>query len=133
MDIEKRKLTDYEKAGLWSEIGLCGYDLRENTSKHQNSGEFYKTVDKLIELRKKLKWHEVACTIEQGEKMTVTLTACDKDSSGGYVKTYTFKNKGQFLTFYNEFKEEVPFSRWYVEVESENEATEKLVEEWLED
>jgi hypothetical protein len=65
--------------------------------------------------------------------MTITLTACDKDSSGGYVKTYEFQNKGQFLTLFNEFKDEVPFGRWYVEVTSEEDETEKLVEEWLED
>jgi hypothetical protein len=65
--------------------------------------------------------------------VNATLTACDKDSSGGYVKTYEFKNKEQFLEAYNEFKEEVPFPRWYVEVESEDDATEKLVESWMED
>jgi hypothetical protein len=67
--LEKRKLTDYEKAGLWAEIDRCGSDLRDNNRNHQNSGEFYKTVDKLVELQKKLKWHEVACTVEQGEKL----------------------------------------------------------------
>ena len=65
--------------------------------------------------------------------MTITLTACDKDSSAGYVQRYEFENKGQFLALYNEFKERVPFSRWYIEVTSEEENTEKLVEEWLED
>lgn len=70
--------------------------------------------------------------------MNATLTACDKDSSGGggYVKTYEFKDKEEFLALYNEFKDEVPFSRWYVEVESDDEdgglATESLVESWLE-
>jgi len=68
LNLESRKLTDYEKAGVWAEISRCGADLRENESKHQNSGEFYKTVDKLLELQRKLKWHEVACTVEQGEK-----------------------------------------------------------------
>jgi len=61
-----------------------------------------------------------------------TLTACDKDSSAGYVKSYEFKDKEQFLAQYNEFKDEVPFSRWYVEVESEDIATEALIESWLE-
>ena len=65
--------------------------------------------------------------------MNATLTACDKDSSAGYVKSYEFKDKEQFLTLYNEFKEEVPFSRWYIEVESEEAETETLVESWLED
>lgn len=136
MDVESRKLTDYEKAELWSQIEICGDNLRDNNRKSQNSGEFYKTVDKLLELQRKLKWHEVACTIEKGEvkeKMQVTLTACDKDSSGGFVKSYEFENKGQFLAHYNEFKEEVPFSRWYIEVESEDAETEKRVESWLED
>jgi hypothetical protein len=64
--------------------------------------------------------------------MNATLTACDKDSSAGYVKTYDFENKEQFLEAYNEFKEEVPFSRWYVEVESEETETEELVDSWLE-
>lgn len=64
--------------------------------------------------------------------MTVTLTACDKDSSGGYVKKYHFNDQTEFLNLYNEFKEEVPFSRWYVEVQSEDDATEALVESWLE-
>lgn len=61
--------------------------------------------------------------------MNATLTACDKDSSAGYVDTLRFENKEQFLERYNEFKENVPFSRWYVEVESENDE----VESWLED
>jgi len=68
--------------------------------------------------------------------VTINLIACDKDSSGGYTKTYEFENKGQFLTLYNEFKEEVPFARWYLDVTSNDEdstRTENLVESWLED
>lgn len=64
--------------------------------------------------------------------MNATLTACDKDSSAGYVDTLKFENKEQFLERYNEFKENVPFSRWYVEVESEETETEELVDSWLE-
>jgi len=62
--------------------------------------------------------------------MNATLTACDKDSSAGFVKSYTFGSKEEFLEIYQEFKKEIPFRRWYVEVESEDEATELLVEEW---
>lgn len=61
--------------------------------------------------------------------MNAILTACDKDSSAGFVKTYEFENKEQFLALYNEFKDEVPFPRWYVEVESDNE---ELIDTWLE-
>lgn len=60
--------------------------------------------------------------------MNATLTACDKDSSGGYVKTFEFKNKIEFLEGYKEFEEAVPFPRWYLEVESDN----ADVESWLE-
>jgi len=68
MDLEKRKLTDYEKACVWGEIEMCVHRINLNCKNHQNTGEFYKEVDKLLELQKKLKWHEVAVTIEQGEK-----------------------------------------------------------------
>lgn len=61
MNLEKRKLTDYQKAELWSEIGLCATQLHNNK---QNSPEFYKTVDHLVELQMKLKWHEVAETCQ---------------------------------------------------------------------
>lgn len=64
--------------------------------------------------------------------MNVTLTACDKDSSAGYVKTLNFENHDDFLEQYNEFKDEVPFSRWYLDLESEETETETLVESWLE-
>jgi hypothetical protein len=65
--------------------------------------------------------------------MNITLTACDKDSSAGYVKSLEFKNQQDFLNQYNQFKNEVPFSRWYVETESENPETEQLIESWLEE
>jgi len=63
--------------------------------------------------------------------MNVTLTACDKDSSGGYVKTVEFTDREQFLEIFKEFEEEVPFSRWYLEHECEDEQTEQLVESWI--
>jgi hypothetical protein len=60
MNLEKRKLTAYQKAELWGEIGSLGEELRQNNREHQNAAEFYKAVDRLVELQKKLKWHEVA-------------------------------------------------------------------------
>lgn len=65
--------------------------------------------------------------------MNATLTACDKDSSAGYVETVEFSDKDSFLQRYNGFKENVPFSRWYLDFESEDANTETLVESWLED
>ena len=65
MNVESRKLTDYDKAELWSEIDDCDYKLRN--LKSQESSEFYKIMDRLLDLQKKLKWHEVAVTIEKGE------------------------------------------------------------------
>lgn len=60
MNLEKRKLTAYQLAELWSEIDDCGYKLRNLNIQTQHSGQFYKIVDRLVELQKKLKWHEVA-------------------------------------------------------------------------
>ncbi len=71
--------------------------------------------------------------LNEDGRMTATLTACDKDSSAGYVDTLHFADKEDFLSQYNQYKENVPFSRWYIEVESEDTDTEKLVESWLED
>lgn len=62
--------------------------------------------------------------------MNAILTACDKDSSRGFVETVEFENKKEFLEAYKKFKENVPFSRWYVEVESDDE---KLIDTWMED
>jgi hypothetical protein len=64
--------------------------------------------------------------------MNATLTACNKDSSAGYVETLQFDNKEQFLKAYKEFEANVPFPRWYVEAEAEDQETETLVESWLE-
>ncbi len=69
--------------------------------------------------------------VERGNTMNVTLTACDKDSSAGYVKSFEFTDKANFLDQYKEFEGEVPFSRWYLDLESEDVATEAMVEEWL--
>lgn len=65
--------------------------------------------------------------------MTATIFVCDKDSSAGYSKTFVFKDKKEFLAQWEEFKAEVPFSRWYPEATSDDDATERLVEEWLEE
>lgn len=65
--------------------------------------------------------------------MTVTITACHKDSSGGYSKTFRFESKEQFLEQCKEFAQEVPFSRWYSEVVADDLETEELVESWLEE
>lgn len=66
--------------------------------------------------------------------MTVNLTACDKGSSSGFVRTFNFDTKEQFVEQFNEFSEEVPFSRWYPDVTSDDDDdTEKLVNSWLEE
>jgi len=64
--------------------------------------------------------------------MKINLHACDKDSSAGYSKTILFENKEDFLEQYNEFKEEVPFSRWYLDLDTDEDGTEELVDSWLE-
>lgn len=63
--------------------------------------------------------------------MQVTLTACDKDSSAGYVKTVVFDGNQDFLEQYAQFEKEVPFPRWYVEVTSEDDDAERLAEQWI--
>lgn len=63
--------------------------------------------------------------------MKATLTALHKDSGASYSETLNFDNKDQFLESYNEFKDNVPFSRWYVEVDADDNTD--LVESWLED
>lgn len=63
--------------------------------------------------------------------MTVTLVACHKDSSAGYTETLSFDNKEEFLEQYKAFESNVPFSRWYIDVASEEDETEELVNEWL--
>jgi hypothetical protein len=66
MDFEKRKLTDAELSDTWEAIEIiCGQVYREG---HRNLGQFSQTLDRLRELEKKIKWHEVACTIEKGEQ-----------------------------------------------------------------
>lgn len=67
MDIESRKLTAYEKAEVWSQINLSASRIVANERIHQNTAEFYKEMDTLHDLQKKLKWHEAALTIEKGE------------------------------------------------------------------
>lgn len=62
--------------------------------------------------------------------MTATVIALDKDSSASYSETLHFTNKEQFLTQYVEFKDNVPFSRWYAEVDADDDT--ELVESWLE-
>jgi hypothetical protein len=63
--------------------------------------------------------------------MNITLSACDKDSSAGFVKTFEFKTEKEFLEQYAEFEEEVPFSRWYLDLESEDMDTEWMMINFL--
>lgn len=60
--------------------------------------------------------------------MTIDLIACSKDSSDGFVRTVEFENKEQFLEQYKEFENDVPFSRWYLDLDGEDT---QLVEDWL--
>ena len=60
--------------------------------------------------------------------MIAHITACDKDSSAGYTKTIEFQDKETFLEQMKELEQEIPFARWYWDVEAE----EEVVESWLE-
>lgn len=57
LNLEKHKLTNYQKAVVWAEIDR---EAKNILNSKQNSTELYKAVDNLIALQKKLKWHEVA-------------------------------------------------------------------------
>ena len=70
---------------------------------------------------------------DKGEDMNAIITACDKDSSAGYVKSFQFENKKEFLEQMNEFESEIPFSRWFLDVEADNSEIESLLESWLEE
>ena len=62
--------------------------------------------------------------------MKATLTACDKDSSAGFINDVEFKDKEEFLKFYKGFEQAVPFHRWYLDMETDDD---DLVESWLEE
>lgn len=62
------KLSPYGKAELWSSIKLTAQNLVLNSRNHQDSAQFYIDLDRLRDLEKKLREHEVAVTIEKGEK-----------------------------------------------------------------
>lgn len=70
--------------------------------------------------------------MKNDRRKKVQLIACDKDSSAGYSKTVRFHGKDDFFAAYQEFETEVRFSRWYLDVDGDDDVAAEI-ERWLED
>lgn len=62
-----KKLTDYQKAELWSQIYIVSLSIVKNSKNKQDLIEFRKKAEDLEEFLKKLTNHEIAKAIEQSE------------------------------------------------------------------
>ena len=49
-------------------------------------------------------------------ELHLEVIALDKDSGGHYGENFLIKTKEDFETQFKEFKEKVPFFRWYYEI-----------------
>lgn len=63
-----KKLTDYQKAEIWSLIGLSAFHIEENAKKKQDLIQLRMRVEELEGDLKKLTNHEIALAIEEGKK-----------------------------------------------------------------
>jgi hypothetical protein len=62
-----KKLTDYQKADLWSRINIAASCVVDNSEHTQDLIEFRKMVEDLEEFLKKLTNHEIALAIEKNK------------------------------------------------------------------
>lgn len=59
--------------------------------------------------------------------MNATIHALDRDSSAGYTDTIQFHDEDSFKEAVKEFEKDIPFTRYYFDIESDTPG----IEDWL--